>query len=236
MLSQLLKNIVLIVIFFGLILFQPSYYQDQSVVIEKVVEIPVKDETVFNDFDFSVVDFSTPNIVKANTSSTIPVVPLEIIISTIDVDHSILEYTDEMVIEKGGVYPVSWNSVAWWSGGGRPGTTLDNTVDIDGQIDFTTYLYGHSTNYDSKKIIFDDIDLLKSDDEIIIITESGQFTYLVEEVFIIAKTDLMTDERATKDIPGRLLLISCWRSWSGSGITTDNVVVIANLINYVPSK
>ena len=200
----------------GLILCQSGYYQEKSV--------PVKEEII-------------NNTEATNVLATInPSVPLNITISAIDIDHSISEYTDEMVVNNGGVNPDSWNSVDWWSGGGRPGTTLDNTIDVEGQINFTTYLYGHSTNCDSKKVIFDDIDLLNIGDEVIITTKLGQFIYSVEEVFIIAKTDLMTDSRTTEDIPGRLLLISCWRSWSGSGATTDNVVAVTNFVNFVPNN
>jgi len=210
-LSRFLKLIALIFCL-GLILCQSGYYQDKSV--------PVKEEIATNE----------------SKSTLNPSVPLNLTISAIDIDHSISEYTDEMVVNNGGVDPDSWNSVEWWSGGGQPGTTLGNTSDVEGQINFTTYLYGHSTNCDSKKVIFDDIDLLNTGDEVIITTKLGQFIYSVDEVFIIAKTDLMTDSRTTEDIPGRLLLISCWRSWSGSGATTDNVVAVANLINFVPNN
>ena len=218
----MLKLIVLILCLV-LILCQSDYYQDRGVL--------TKEEVVTNNSNPSV---STDTVDPlANLS---PSVPLHLTIPAIGVDHSILEYSDEMVVKRGGVNPVSWNDVDWWSGGGRPGTTLDNTSDVEGKIDFTTYLYGHSTNCDSKKVIFDDLDLLNTGDQIIITTKLGKFIYSVDEVFIITKTELMTDVRATEDVPGRLLLISCWRSWSGSGITTDNDVVIANLTNFVPTN
>lgn len=116
--------------------------------------------------------------------------------------------------------------------GGRPGSTLDNTYNNQTKIDFTTFLYGHSTNNKSK-VVFDDIDLLKNGDEIFVTTEFGQILYIVDEVFTIKKIDFMTDLRVIDDTPGRLLLISCWRAWLGSETTTENVVVVANAVNFI---
>lgn len=161
-----------------------------------------------------------------------PTPPIHIAIPAIEVDQDIVEYSDEMVVTSdNSVHPVYSNDVAWWSGGGRPGTTFDNTSDDKSKIDFTTFLYGHSTN-NQVKIIFDDIDLLKSGDEIFITTEFGQTIYIVDEVFIVKKTDFTTDRRVVDDTPGRLLLISCWRAWAGSETTTDNVVVVAKLLDF----
>ena len=157
--------------------------------------------------------------------------PTHIDIPSIGVDANIFEYTNEMVNETGGtVDPEYMDDVAWWSGGGRPGATLSNTVDTPELVDFTVFLYGHSSNNDDRKVVFDDLDLLTTNDQIFIDTEVGQFVYIVDSVFILEKPDFTADSRILEDIPGRLLLISCWRSWSGAAPTTENVVVIANLV------
>jgi len=248
---KVLKRLVLFV-FFVLFLLQSISCQNKSdlesdVVVNTALEKEVvlldnheeekEEEVEILNSDNIENNVSIPEIAEDPFSDLMPAVPLSFTVSSIGInDHPIYEYTNEMVAEEGKVNPDSWNSVAWWSGGGRPGTTLNNTSDIDEKIDFTTYLYGHSTNNDKKKVIFDDLDLLNQNDEIIINTELGLLIYSVDEVFILAKSDLMTDNRATWDVPGRLVLISCWRSWSGSAPTTENVVVIASLIDYVSTK
>lgn len=249
MLLRLLKRFVLIVICLWLVLFQfgfdqsesnlmdnSDYVQNESDLVNNTVEIP-KEEVISNSSESSVVAVSIPSVVDIILSSKlVPVNPLNITISKIKVDHPISEYTNAMVKESGGIVdPSSWNSVDWWSGGGKPGATLNNTPDVEGQLDFTTYLYGHATNNKRRKVVFDDIDLLKSGIEVIIDTELGQFVYMVDEVIIVKKTELMSDSRVVEDTPGRLILISCWSSPSESGFTTKNVVVITSLVNYLPN-
>lgn len=158
-------------------------------------------------------------------------IPTHIVIPNIGVDADILEYTNEQVWENGGVVnPDYMDKVAWWSGGGRPGVTVTEIIDNPETIDFTVYLYGHSSNNDDRKVVFDDLDLLTIGDQIFLSMESEEFIYSVEDVFIISKVDFASDSRVLMDSPGRLLLISCWRSWSGAAPTTDNVMVIAELV------
>lgn len=158
-----------------------------------------------------------------------PTAPIHLTIPVIGIDHDIVEYTDDMVSTRNdSVRPTNSNDIAWWSGGGCPGATLANTSDSQTKIDFTTFLYGHSTN-EKSKIIFDDIDLLKLGDKIFVTTSFGRTLYVVEEVFVVDKTDFETDSRVLSDIPGRLLLISCWRASLGMQTTTENVVVVANI-------
>ncbi|NCU31782.1 MAG: class F sortase [Candidatus Moranbacteria bacterium] len=162
---------------------------------------------------------------------SISTIPTHITIPTIGVDADILEYTNEQVSEDGGVVnPDYMDKVAWWSGGGTPGFTADEIVDNPETIDFTVFFYGHSSNNDDRKVVFDDLDLLRIGDQIFLSMESEEFIYSIEDVFIISKADFTSDSRVLTDSPGRLLLISCWRSWSGAAPTTDNVVVIAELV------
>lgn len=157
--------------------------------------------------------------------------PTHINIQAIGVDTDILEYTNEMVSNSGGVVdPEYMDQVAWWSGGGKPGVTLADVTDTPEAIDFTVFLYGHSSNNDDRKVVFDDLDLLMAGDQVVIDTEAGQFVYVVDSVFILNKPDFTSDPRILEDTPGRLLLISCWRSWSGAAPTTENVIAIANLV------
>lgn len=158
--------------------------------------------------------------------------PVYISIPTVNIYSDILEYTNEMVSDSNGaIDPDYLSEVAWWSGGGYPQSDFSGFTDNPERIDFTVYLYGHSTNNDEKKVVFDDIDLLEVGDQITLTTEIGDFVYVVNDVFIVDKTDFTIDSRVLEDTPGRLLLISCWRSWSGSAPTTDNVVVAASLLS-----
>lgn len=164
-----------------------------------------------------------------NELSTIPTC---ISIPAIEVKADVLEYTNEMVEKSNGsVNPDYMNEVAWWSGGGKPLISETDKPDNPEVVDFTVYLYGHSSNNDDRKVVFDDLDLLMIGDQIFLDTEAGQFVYVVDNVFILEKADFTSDPRVLEDIPGRLLLISCWRSWSGAAPTTENVVVSANLLN-----
>lgn len=141
-----------------------------------------------------------------------------------------------MVEERNGVNPLKLNDIVWWSGGGKPGTDQSNTDPTANKIDYTTFIYGHSTNNDSKKIIFDDIDLLSVGDEIFIDTEAGSFAYLVVDSFVVKKDDLVSNPTANQDEDGRLVLISCWSEKSGTGSTNENVVVISNLTSFTPTN
>lgn len=181
----------------------------------------------------------TTRLAEDTLTELIPANPMNIQIDAIGINHAITEYTNEMVSnmvsEHGGIYPLSRYDVGWWAGGGRPGATLNNTIDNKERIDFTTYLYGHSTNDNNAKAVFDDIDMLKEDDCIIVDTATGQYKYLVDEVVYIKKTDLSDDCNLIQDIPGRLILISCWKPEPTSCSAKDNVVVIATLCDYSPN-
>ena len=166
----------------------------------------------------------------------IPSEPKNISIPKLNIDQKILEYTDQMVEERNGVNPLKLNDIVWWSGGGKPGTDQSNTDPNANKIDYTTFIYGHSTNNDSKKIIFDDIDLLSVGDEIFIDTEAGNFSYLVVDSFVVKKDDLVSNPTANQDEEGRLVLISCWSEKAGTGSTNENVVVISNLTSFTPAN
>ena len=159
-------------------------------------------------------------------------IPTHISIPAIELSADVLEYTNEMVEENGGsVNPDYMDEVAWWSGGGNPAISETDKLDNPEVVDFTVYLYGHSSNNDDRKVVFDDIDLLMIGDQIFLDTDAKQFVYVVDEVFILEKSSFTSDPRILEDKPGRLLLISCWRSWSGAAPTTENVVVSASLLD-----
>lgn len=166
-------------------------------------------------------------VVDTKQVITQPVSPLNLSISVIDINQPITEYDDQMVIDNGGVYPPEIDTVSWWSGGGRPGAVPANTPFTTGKVSYTTYLYGHATNSNAVKGIFNDLGLLKVGDEIVIDSDNGSFSYVVNDTFTIKKSNLVSDSRAIEDTPGRLLLISCaYDIW---GASNDNIVVVAQL-------
>lgn len=168
--------------------------------------------------------------VEAQPPAMEPAIPLRLIIPSIDIDAEI--YDHHWLDSDGAIDPRDRQSVAWWSGGGRPGANPDNTVKTStSEIAFTTYLYAHSSD---SPAVFNRIqeNALKVGDEVIIETENGTCRYTVQDdVFDVSKPKLSSHPEAIKDNEGRLVLITCWRG-SGyvRGTATDrNAVAIAQL-------
>lgn len=187
--------------------------KDENFVSSTNIETSSKEETL-----------STLDIKQ---SATEPVSPLNLNISAIGINQQITEYDDKMVAEKGSVYPSELDTISWWSGGGRPGAVPANTPFTNGKVSYTTYLYGHATNSNSVKGIFNELGSLKVGDEIVIGSDNGSFVYIVNDKFTIKKSDLVSDSRVIEDTAGRLLLITCaYDIW---GTSNDNIVIVAQL-------
>jgi LPXTG-site transpeptidase (sortase) family protein len=126
-------------------------------------------------------------------------------------------YTPEEVeANAGAVKPSSLWQVAWWTGGGTPGSHADNTV----------YLYGHTWK---EPAVFNDIKYLEKGDAVYVTTRTGRLRYVVDGSFTVPKTDLTKTPTVAAAIPGRLLLLGCYRETGREETTTRNVVVIAHL-------
>lgn len=140
--------------------------------------------------------------------------PHSIEIPEISVEAQTEVYTSEMVEENDGVYPSDPFAVSWWNGGGSPGSEADNTV----------YLYGHTS---SNPAVFNRLKELDLEDEVYVTTEFGRVRYVVDDMFTVAKPDLGADSRVSTVVPGRLVLVGCWRKTGKELTTTRNIVVTA---------
>lgn len=144
---------------------------------------------------------------------------------------TVTPYSDAMVAQHGGVEPDGPWQIADWTGGGQPGAAASPS---DDKIDGTTFLYGHSAPYEA---IFNVVRTLKNGTLIVIETADGSFYYYeVTKNYTVDKLDLKNDPVASIDEEGRLVLVSCYRplGWDENAATTDNTVVIAELLYASP--
>lgn len=126
-------------------------------------------------------------------------------------------YTPAQVAANDGtVNPSSLWTVAWWTGGGKPGTDADNTV----------YLYGHTWK---EPAVFNHLKNLEPQDDVFVTTRTGRLRYVVDGSFTVLKKDLDDHPEVVAAEPGRLLLIGCYRKTGREDSTTRNVVVTAHL-------
>ena len=126
-------------------------------------------------------------------------------------------YTPEQVAEQGGaVDPSSLWAVAWWTGGGTPGSHADNTV----------YLYGHTWK---EPAVFNRIKELEPGEPVFVTTRTGRLRYVVDDVFTVDKVALTDHPTVVERRPGRLLLLGCYRETGREERTTRNVVVVAHM-------
>ena len=160
-----------------------------------------------------------------------PAEPVRLVAASVGVDENVYAHESSVDIA---ISPRDAWSIAWWPGGGQPGATPENTSEKPGELVFTTYLYGHSGDIPA---VFNDLKDLEVDDEIVLETTSGTYRYGVEFLLVIPKPDLSQDSRLVEDVPGRLVLISCWRGpdHKKGESTTENVVAVAQLSSFVPA-
>jgi LPXTG-site transpeptidase (sortase) family protein len=126
-------------------------------------------------------------------------------------------YTPADVAAHGGaIKPSTLWDVAWWTGGGTPGSHASNTV----------YLYGHTWK---EPAVFNRVKELERGDALYVTTRTGRLRYIVDSSFTVLKTDLTKTPTVAAAIPGRLLLLACFRATGREEQTTRNVVVIAHL-------
>ena len=148
--------------------------------------------------------------------------PERIVIDSLSIDQPIDPCDDNDIIN-----PSSWWDIIWWTGGGCPSSTPQNSENL------TTYLFGHASNNLSRKVVFDDLKLMEPGDAITIVTDIGDFNYKVEEVFILEKSAFLEDKRVTLNREGRLLLVSCWtKEKYNRRAAKHNIVVVANLESF----
>lgn len=136
---------------------------------------------------------------------------------SIGLKAAITPYTPAQVAASGGaVNPSTLWTVAWWTGGGRPGSDADNTV----------YLYGHTWK---EPAVFNHLKDLEPRAEVFVTTRNGRLRYVVDSSFTVLKKDLDNHPAVVAVQPGHLLLIGCYRKTGREDSTTRNVVVSAHL-------
>ncbi|WP_162616437.1 class F sortase [Xylanimonas allomyrinae] len=146
--------------------------------------------------------------------------PIRVLIPAIGVDAPIEVYTDEMVAAANGwIDPSTADVVSWWQGGGTPSSNPDNTV----------YLYGHVSRLEA---VFNHLHTVTPGTVVTVVTEAGEIHYEVQEILEpVSKEALPYDERINEAVPGRLVIIGCFREPDqGRRPTTHNTVVIAHQI------
>lgn len=125
-------------------------------------------------------------------------------------------YTDDDVEAHGGaVKPPSLDTVAWWTGGGWPGSDSADTV----------YLYGHTWR---EPAVFNRLKELSAGSRVVLTTEAGRLVYVVDRCLTVDKDQLASHPEVTRREPGRLLLIGCYRRTGREWTTTHNLVVTAH--------
>lgn len=160
---------------------------------------------------------TSPKGVSAG-ASTRPSRPLLLEVPAIDLKAGITAYTPaEVAAEGGAVKPPTLFSVSWWTGGGDPGPGAGNTV----------YLYGHTWK---EPAVFNRIKELRAGDRVVVMTTAGRLVYVVDGSFTVDKPDLVSNARVTQALPGRLLLIGCYRATGHEAHTTANIVVTTHLV------
>ena len=145
--------------------------------------------------------------------------PEQLTIDSVGVDAPVDAYTDQDVVENDGwINPPQPDAVSWWAGGGTPASDATNTV----------YLYGHVSR---RPAVFNSLRDVQPGATVALRTANGTLEYTVTEVLEpIAKDALPTDGRVNAAVPGRLVLIGCYRDADqGTRPTTHNTVVIAQL-------
>jgi len=143
--------------------------------------------------------------------------PLRLEAPSIGLEAGVSAYTAADVRRNGGVVkPASLWDVSWWTGGGTPGTGSRNTV----------YLYGHTWK---EPAVFNHLKDLESGDSVYLTTARGRLRYVVEGSFTVLKPQLPGREEVSAAVPGRLLLLACYRETGREQHTTRNIVVTAQL-------
>jgi LPXTG-site transpeptidase (sortase) family protein len=170
-------------------------------------------------------------------------IPVRLAIPAIGVDTEIRPYTvpdakagsdartGESCYQDGAIVCVDppEADVAYWQVGGRAGVAYGDMP--GGETRGTVYIHGHAGN-PAQRPVFNDLPDLKAGDTADVATAYGVFTYTVEDVRNIPKDDLPYDEEVLNQVPGRLMLITCYHGPGAetvNGSAADNTVVTLQL-------
>lgn len=152
-------------------------------------------------------------VVPTRTAARAAGVPLSLVVPRLGVDAPVIK----IKIEKGVLIPPSDPTVVgWWAKGSRPGAAWGGAL-----------LTGHTMHLGGG--VFDDLEKLKTRDDVRVRTPNGVLRYTVTGVTIYRKASLAKDAKRvfSQTVPGRLVLVTC-EDWNGY-IYLSNTVVFADL-------
>lgn len=187
---------------------------------------------------------TTPTLVAPTADAPVPAAaPTRLTIPSIGVDAPVSLYTVEQAqagsdgvtgrscindgvitcIDPPDGHGISWQkaAVGGVAFGAEPGSDSDGTV----------YLFGHSST--APDTVFNSLYKLEAGDSALVSTSAGVLTYDVERIVKPEKGDYTTTPEAIDQVPGRLLLISCYHGPGAKtvngGYSTQNVVAVLQL-------
>ena len=104
--------------------------------------------------------------------------------------------------------------LGWWSGGAKVGSPTGSAL-----------VTGHTVNAGGGAL--DDLEQIRPDAQIRVVTETGTIRYVVESVQILDKDAIArrAQQLFSQQVTGRLVLITC-ENWDGTAYRS-NVVVTA---------
>lgn len=126
--------------------------------------------------------------------------------------------------------PLRMSDLVWWSKGGTPGATPDNTSK-ESIRDWTVQFSGHSSATNSRAV-FNGLPNVKEGDILEIGTASGVFRYAAVDTFTVAKPDFQSDPRYVLDEGNRAFVYTCYQD--GKGYVTHIFAVVLELEEFVP--
>lgn len=154
--------------------------------------------------------------------------PLSLEVPSVGVRGSVSRYTRDMIQAAGGYDPQPWETTIAWDEtitGGMPGTDSTNT----------TYLYAHS--HPTESAPFNNLKNIQVGDAAAVVTANGRLCYEVQYMYDVPKSDYATDLVSGEIVPGRLILVTCYRpdGYDPNLATTNNWIVILQLNNKMTS-
>lgn len=138
----------------------------------------------------------------------------------------ISDYTPAMIDKHGNVDPESLQTISLYTG--------ITGCELSLHSKNTCYLYGHSW-IPSNPAVFNHVkDMHRGD--MATISGGANLYYKVVDTFTVSKPDMSSDSRVTMAVPGRVLLISCYRpvGYADNLATVDNVIAVLQLVTQEP--
>jgi len=189
----------------------------------------------------------TPSPIPSPTAEVAQAEPTHVAIPAIGVDADVKEFTLEDAAGSSSrrtgtsclvdgliicINPPLFD-LAYWMRAGAGGIAYGDMPGTEAQGN--VYLIAHASH--QVEAVFTDLYQLAVGDEIAVTNENGELTYQVQEVVQVGKDSFTTMPQALEQVPGRLLLVTCYYGPSAEfqgGSAAANVVVVAQLTEGKP--